>query len=38
MFKQIAIAAALVIASSSALAQTTQFYAGLEGTSTKVDG
>ncbi|THC45415.1 outer membrane beta-barrel protein [Massilia sp. Mn16-1_5] len=38
MFKQIAVAAALVIASSSALAQTTKLYAGLEGTSTKVDG
>lgn len=38
MFKHIAVAAALVIASSSALAQqTTKFYAGVEGTSTKLD-
>ncbi|MFC5478554.1 outer membrane beta-barrel protein [Massilia suwonensis] len=37
MFKQIAVAAALVIASSSALAQTTKFYAGLEATSSKLD-
>jgi OOP family OmpA-OmpF porin len=39
MFKHIAVAAALVIASSSALAQVApQFYAGVDVGSTKVDG
>lgn len=39
MFKQIAVAAALVIASSAAMAQQApQFYVGGEATSTKVDG
>jgi OOP family OmpA-OmpF porin len=40
MFKQIAVAAALVVASSAALAQqpATKFYAGAEVSSTKLDG
>jgi OOP family OmpA-OmpF porin len=40
MFKQIAVAAALVIASSAALAQqqATPFYAGVEASSTELDG
>lgn len=39
MFKQIAVAAALVIASSSALAQqATKFYAGAEASSTELEG